>query len=302
MLENLLRGSEQSKVVLIQDTVKQSGYPLTACFLKFLSTRYEQVHVLLLDPSAECLRNIVPEENISRCIYHNLYSDPLNWLGNADVTVTSTDFIDFLQRKITSSVHNVAVVICSLTSLIIHRSPAYTCQFLEKLGNRHSSPFPDVSIGQVVSLVHQDLHNEYTLKQLRYVSSSVISLLEDSSVNHLTNCNVVHRRLSGKIFKSKEQYQLLNSFELKAVKELQTTNLRPNDRPQVDPTANLTFKLNLSDTEKVARSQQVLPHIQIQNRQQELQSSTMSGQGQIFYEPDDADDFDDEDPDDDLDI
>ncbi|GAB1608047.1 elongator complex protein 5-like [Argonauta hians] len=309
MLENLLKGTETSKVVLIQDSVKQSGYPLTACFLRSLAARYDQVHVLLLDPNAECLRNSLPEHHTSRCFYHNFYSDPLNWLGYDDdddgASVSTTDLIGFLQRKVRGSIRSVAIVVCSLTNLILHRSAAYTCQFLRKLADRHSSPFPDVSVGQVVCMVHRDLHSNYALKQLHYVSHSVINLLNDSPSPRLTTCCIVHRRLSGKVFKSKEQYQLSSDFDLKSVQDLRTsTDIRSLDgSSQVDPTANLTFRLNLSDTEKVARSQQVLPHVQIHGRQQELESSMEGGGGgQIFYQPDEADDFDEEDPDDDLDI
>ena len=60
-----------------------------------------------------------------------------------------------------------------------------------------------------------------------------------------------------------------------------------------DPTANLTFNLRLSEEEKRARSRVILPYLEHQGGK--------SGP-QIFYEADDGDDFDEEDPDDDLDI
>jgi elongator complex protein 5 len=63
-----------------------------------------------------------------------------------------------------------------------------------------------------------------------------------------------------------------------------------------DPTANLTFNLNLSDSEKKAREQVVLPFMQ------KGRDAKKSGQGKIFYEAEDEDDFDEEDPDDDLNI
>lgn len=59
-----------------------------------------------------------------------------------------------------------------------------------------------------------------------------------------------------------------------------------------DPTANLTFNLNLSAREKVARERVVLP----------FAKKSSAGQGRIFYEAEDEDDLDEEDPDDDLNI
>ena len=52
-----------------------------------------------------------------------------------------------------------------------------------------------------------------------------------------------------------------------------------------------TFNLRLNDTEKAARSQVVLPYTNAQEQQP----------SQVFYIPDENDDFDEEDPDDDFD-
>jgi regulator of RNase E activity RraB len=61
-------------------------------------------------------------------------------------------------------------------------------------------------------------------------------------------------------------------------------------KPQADPAANLSFNLNLTDEQRRAKENLVLPHYKAQQ------------EGTIYYDPDAADDFDDEDPDDDLDI
>ncbi|KAI9290135.1 Elongator complex protein 5 [Umbelopsis sp. AD052] len=77
-----------------------------------------------------------------------------------------------------------------------------------------------------------------------------------------------------------------------------------------DPTANLSFNLTLTDEQRRAKEKVVLPYLKAQNRGTvEIESSepTMASppppsSGSIYYEPDAADDFDDEDPDEDLDI
>ena len=68
---------------------------------------------------------------------------------------------------------------------------------------------------------------------------------------------------------------------------------KPSAR-QVDPAANLTFDLHLSTQEKAARSRVVLPYTSAQQGGEQ-------GTGEIFYEPDEVD-FEDSDPDDDLDF
>ena len=73
-----------------------------------------------------------------------------------------------------------------------------------------------------------------------------------------------------------------------------------------DPTSNLTFNLRLTDAERQAKSNTVLPYILNDDNKSAMLvgdgGRTAKGGGEIIYTPDDFDDFDDEDPDDDLDI
>ena len=70
---------------------------------------------------------------------------------------------------------------------------------------------------------------------------------------------------------------------------------------QVDPTQNLTFNLKLTDNERQARSNLKLPYMYHEEKKSELAVNSV-GEGKVFYQPDEADDFDEDDPDDDLNI
>ncbi|KAH8120336.1 hypothetical protein DFH11DRAFT_1539496 [Phellopilus nigrolimitatus] len=63
-----------------------------------------------------------------------------------------------------------------------------------------------------------------------------------------------------------------------------------------DPTKNLTFNLSLTESQQASRSQVPLPY------EHDGKMSNQSQNAHIFYDPDSADDLDDEDPDEDLDI
>ena len=71
---------------------------------------------------------------------------------------------------------------------------------------------------------------------------------------------------------------------------------------QFNPAANLTFNVRLSNSERVARSHLVLPYTYTDSEKAAQLSGVADQGGKIFYEPDDTDDIDEEDPDDDLDI
>ena len=64
---------------------------------------------------------------------------------------------------------------------------------------------------------------------------------------------------------------------------------------QVDPTSNLSFNLKLSEVDRNARAKLSLPYMF-------HDKPSNAAQANIFYQPDDADDFDEDDPDNDLDI
>lgn len=70
---------------------------------------------------------------------------------------------------------------------------------------------------------------------------------------------------------------------------------------QVDPTQNLTFNLKLTDNERQARSNLKLPYMYHEEKKSDIAVNSV-GEGKVFYQPDEADDFDEDDPDDDLNI
>ncbi len=84
---------------------------------------------------------------------------------------------------------------------------------------------------------------------------------------------------------------------METVDPIHTIPATPSGRPPVDPAANLTFDLHLSAQEKEARSLVVLPYTSAQQEG----GADKQGIGEIFYEADEMD-FEDSDPDDDLDF
>jgi len=71
-------------------------------------------------------------------------------------------------------------------------------------------------------------------------------------------------------------------------------------QPVADPTQSLSFNLNLTPAQQEARSMVPLPYAH--EGEQPTTQAAAPGGGHIFYDPDSADDMDDEDPDEDLDI
>ncbi|KAJ6575175.1 hypothetical protein B0H19DRAFT_1127513, partial [Mycena capillaripes] len=84
--------------------------------------------------------------------------------------------------------------------------------------------------------------------------------------------------------------------EVVALKSLWSRNIA---QPTfVDPTQNVSFNLNLTASQQNSRAQVPLPYVH-EGRPVEKQPPAAAA---IFYDPDSADDLDDDDPDEDLDI
>lgn len=86
-------------------------------------------------------------------------------------------------------------------------------------------------------------------------------------------------------------------------KQEQHQNITPSSQ---DPTANLPFNLNLTDRQRRDKAKVELPYLEAQVEDMDLSgphsSSANHGGGEIHYQLDEEDDWDEDDPDDDLEI
>ncbi|KAH9937642.1 uncharacterized protein B0H18DRAFT_203929 [Fomitopsis serialis] len=88
--------------------------------------------------------------------------------------------------------------------------------------------------------------------------------------------------------------------ELSALVALKTLFVkRAAEEATPDPTQNLSFNLNLTDEQQRSRAQVPLPYA---HEGKPMEKASMPPPAAILYDPDSADDLDDDDPDEDLDI
>lgn len=129
--------------------------------------------------------------------------------------------------------------------------------------------------------------------------------------NAVTKGGIVHiewRKKSGKVtyetngfFVKDGVLQVVPASQLTGITETENQPEEMEVDNQPDPTANLSFNLSLTDEQRKAKENLVLPHYKAQQLEVGIEEQKKQG-GLIYYDPDAADDFDDEDPDDDLDI
>ncbi|CAG9559035.1 unnamed protein product [Danaus chrysippus] len=146
------------------------------------------------------------------------------------------------------------------------------------------------NVTKLILILHRDclFPNSKIETHLHHISNAVISFDEV-----VANKIWVQVKKSGKIFKSEEimSYDATTStFKLSPV--LKEDNLKVNESEKVSPGSLTTFKIETDQIQQLEKNKLKLPYMNKINE----------GKGKVFYEPDVVDDWDDEDPDEDLDI
>ncbi|KAH8278230.1 hypothetical protein KR044_002926 [Drosophila immigrans] len=179
------------------------------------------------------------------------------------------------------------VILPTLADLLCYQSPAQIFQFINRL--RRCDKVSRVFLWASPQLLpHADA--EYILAGCEYLSELVLRLETDTTLSLLSRKpggGVTNKRYACVVSKTEFKVQPLSDSA--AAKAAADTAAKPEENVKpADPGG--TFKIELDEDEMVARNALTLPY----------ERTSDSTEGQIIYTPDADDDFDDEDPDEDL--
>ncbi|XP_075906725.1 elongator complex protein 5 isoform X2 [Nelusetta ayraudi] len=283
MLAELLQGVDTGGFVLVQDTACCSGRHLLKSFLSASVNREEVVHVLGFDVSEEELTDGLKESAAQRLHFHDACTDPLGWTSHPPFTVDQFTVEDLTPLIKQTSHHKPAtLVVDSLSWILRHHKPPAVCKTLQQL--------------------RKDMHPRGTVGSLRHLATCVITVTPGVRGDE-TVVKITKRSKSGKVAQDEEIFSIKEDLTVMVQGKtshpgLKQTNTEEQER---DPTTNLTFNLRLSDSEREAKEKLALPFAFSKEKKTALLHSG-PGSGRILYEPDANDDYDQEDPDDDLDV
>ncbi|XP_062813693.1 elongator complex protein 5 isoform X1 [Anolis carolinensis] len=304
MLEELVAGGAEG-LVLLQDSVSCEGHTLLKSFVAASARRGESVHVINFDiPEEEFKAGFTPDV-ASQLFIHDGFRDPLGWTGaRGGLTVGDFSAPQLVLRFSQAAQGPATLVLDSLSWLLLRLPFPSVCQVLAQLPKKANTA--GVRIRTLVALLHGDLHPPEQLKALHSLARVVVTLKQGDGSPRVAV--TLHRKRRNKVVQKKEYFTVLSGFALKHLGEPSPAAvsgeevIQKDDASAVaDPTANLTFNLRLSEAERRAKESVPLPYQFSEEKKSSLLQGP-TGQGKIYYEPDAADDIDDEDPDDDLDV
>ena len=284
MLSRLASGAEESNSILIVVSSPRDNLVTNSLVSLLLSkTGDNTVLVRTGPPAPERFEKI----NFSEVID---LSDSLGWVSGSQLILPSCP-------------GDQSVVIDSLTDLLIFFSHSEVTNFVRKSKQAIGKQ------SKLIAVTHKTCLSESALDDLRKFFNTVLHL-SDLPGKKITEkiCVINHLKPGGKLVCSKESLSFDSDWNIKA-SPFEETIVKKSLEEEQELIDNLTtFNLETrKDKEKKAKDNLVLPFYKDTQvaGQVKIQSQTESKtetEGKIYYEPDSGDDWDDEDPDDDLDF
>lgn len=285
MLRNYLTTHPYTKFVLIEDTIQERGKPIFDFLLKtHLEKPQNTVHYFVFQDIIGRIKQKLKHNNI---ILHDFVTNIFCWnkdpkTGNFEETTKNLG-------------GNSVIFIDSLAHVIYKFGLAETYRILNNLKK-------DAAVQQIVVLLHQDLLEEHLRVEqlLEHLCTLSISLFPNVKSEN-GRLQYTYKKVGGKIIKGIEEYWIDNqNLVTKKIEKLDTKKLLEKSvSAEINPETLSTFKIGLTEEDKRIRDErrgEILPYLPKPENQNDQDS------GRIFYQFDEVDDWDEEDPDDDLDI
>lgn len=266
-----LSGNFKAKFILIKDSKEASGIRLLKAVVNTLLKENVQLRVIYYELMNISLLSELNAQN-SNVNETDAVSDPFGWNKSIN-TVQNLRSLSALNQLCSES----KGVICfdSLSPMLFDNDPNDVYKVLHKILTENSDL-------QIIALMHSDVHNPYENDIMSKLSTTVLSVISGDT----NKCLSTTHFSSGKVSCQLMEYEVNDAFQLSVFREFHP-QVKATSSKQPDPTANLTFNLRLKENEKEARSHVQLPYMQMQNKE--------------IIETE-IDMYDEEDPDDDLDI
>ncbi|KAG0337904.1 hypothetical protein BG004_007443 [Podila humilis] len=328
ILERILTGKEPSPFILVKDTLEQSGQLLG---FELLNNSHKDIYVVdaysnplgwtsEFEPTLQSLQAAAAAtREQARVNVSSVDSITLKDIRRANKTLSAilakqtssfTIYFDSISPFLASSVSDTFNLIRSITGFLSDSSRIIAIHHedvpdADAFYPDPSKPYASNSLAHIATTliaiksseaIRQDQEDlkRGTISSKEFAYLTVHGNTWDSAV-----CEVEHKRKSGKVAKETNAYHLgsprgdvvvVNVWDVVGdMPDIDKLDLEESQT--ADPAANLSFNLNLTEEQRQAKNDTVLPYLK-----------TQETSGAIYYEPDAADDFDDDDPDDDLTI
>eukprot|EP00092_Neocalanus_flemingeri_P020087 GFUD01021748.1.p2 GENE.GFUD01021748.1~~GFUD01021748.1.p2 ORF type:complete len:287 (+),score=104.59 GFUD01021748.1:56-916(+) len=286
MLPRLLSGAEESDCVLLVTQPAVSPADILNLFLKSCPA---------LSVLVKTGPNQTSDAQFSKVID---LTDSLGW--NSGIPLK---FPECVLNEVNTGKQ--VIVIDSVTDLLLFQKPTAVANLIRKLRQKASNK------AKLIGILHQGCLDDNIVKDIEHLANTTVVLEKlDETEAYPKLCKISHRKLGGKLVTSKEviKFDTVGNIKVETFQEKKAKS-KYNDEDDADETIDklTTFNIGTSkNKEKEAKGKLVLPFYTDEQKQSVAAAGEVKIQGEnpgkIYYEPDSGDDWDDDDPDDDLDF
>ncbi|NP_001233011.1 uncharacterized protein LOC100572529 [Acyrthosiphon pisum] len=271
--DSVVRGTQASRLILIEDSFLAKGQFLL--HLISANRKSHDIHVLCYENLVSKYQTLFP--SLSNIQYHDCM------INISSLNLSMYETVSCIVEK---STRKIVILIDSLSMYLL--LTGFRKVYKELLDITSSDKFPKVV--QFVVVVHKDVTEVNQIEHLKNICKTHVNV---QSTNNPLFLNLIleHKRSNGKCVVQKLKGELKSDSTFKLINDLPPIKI---EEDKGIPTNLASFKLDLQDSEKKAKDELILPYTLVQ-----IPSNTG---GMIHYVPDEADDWDEEDPDDDLEI
>jgi len=283
MLVRLISGGEESDCILLLSPPSSSPAGILKQFLKTSST-----DAVLVSTGPN---RILPEDNFSKVVE---LKDLLGW--NSEIPLK---FPDCVLKDVDPGKQ--VIVIDSLTDLLVFQKPTAVAHLIRKLKQKSSNK------AKLFLILHKECLDDNIIESIEQLATTTMAIHKiDDAEAYPKLCKIIHRKLGGKMVTSKEvvKMDISGNIKVEAFKENKAKSKYVDDDADEAIDKLTTFNIGTSkNKEKEAKDKLVLPFYKDEQKENAGEVK-IQGEvpGKIYYEPDSGDDWDDDDPDDDLDF
>ncbi|XP_071541026.1 elongator complex protein 5 [Panulirus ornatus] len=275
------------RMVLMTDTAEVCGRGLLYALVRSHLCCGTDVFYLTTSHSPGYIKDFVKDEDTpGKVEFLDGASDPCGWDENKTALSLNEPLHDIFKNRYSSAAirkGKATFVVDRLEDVTHHQDSSQLVRGLHALS-------AEDYVEQLIVFCGRDIVAESMLSAVCHIARATVHLMPTKPCS----CRVVLRKPSGKVIKAHEEFSLTSELQVQDIHPVHVKEV-PCVAESSDTDAILaaqtTFNLSLTDDQRIEKNKLLLPHTRVQ-----------SLGGQILYTPDDADDWDEDDPDDDLDI
>ncbi|XP_055335797.1 elongator complex protein 5-like [Paramacrobiotus metropolitanus] len=294
LAKEAFESSKSSAIITFFDSKQQTAVDLLTAFVVHRAAVSPRafVHFLCFERKPRFWKTRLEDKLANRIHFYDFWYDAFGWNDPSRLLEAQT-VINAVQTTLknpacSASSCNEHVLVFDASTLLLLTIPANElCLLLVGISDKLSEELGRPVTSSVAVLHHSDIFDEYSEKALKVISTSSISVASATQTPRHEKeflCTITSKSQQASVLRKAEKI-IVNSEWIPRFEKADLSRPVVAEAPRVepDPTANIPFNLRLTEEQRAARSAVPLPHTK--------------GAGVIYYEPDEADDIDYEDPD-----